>query len=331
MLMYNTDMPGRAELPTTHQLIRSTLIALVTAAALLVTVVLPAEYAVDPTGAGRLLGLTQMGEIKQQLAEEAEADAAVNVETANFDAPLTEETGAPQVAETSASTATPQEPAAAWRDEVSLFQAAVRAQPASVQAHALLGAALMEAGRAEEGVKELEVAYRAQAALPVPNPAAGIELGVAYERTGRLAEAEAVYAEVLRSVPEQPDALWRLGVVRWSQGSRAEAVRLWERTLAVAPDHARAMSDLGIAAYADGDAAKAERLWLAATRADPRAAGPWLSLGALYEARGDVQRARDAWRRFLELARYGAYPGQREQVAERLRALDAGSLPARRP
>lgn len=118
--MYNTDMPGRAELPTTHQLIRSTLIALVTAAALLVTVVLPAEYAVDPTGAGRLLGLTQMGEIKQQLAEEAEADAAVNVETANFDAPLTEETGAPQVAETSASTATPQEPAAAWRDEVTL-------------------------------------------------------------------------------------------------------------------------------------------------------------------------------------------------------------------
>jgi tetratricopeptide (TPR) repeat protein len=221
--------------------------------------------------------------------------------------------------------------AAAWRDEVSLFQAAVRAQPASVKAHALLGAALMEAGRAEEGVKELEVAYRAQAALPVPNPSAGIELGVAYERTGRLAEAEAVYAEVLRSVPEQPDALWRLGVVRWSQGSRAEAVRLWERTLAVAPDHARAMNDLGIAAYAGGDAAKAERLWLAATRADPRAAGPWLSLGALYEARGDVQRARDAWRRFLELARYGAYPGQREQVAERLRALDAGSLPARRP
>ena len=118
--MYNTDMPTRAELPTTRQLIRSTLIALVTAAALLVTVVLPAEYAVDPTGAGRVLGLTQMGEIKQQLAEEAEADAAVTVETADSDLPLTEETGAPQMAETSASTATPQAPAATWRDEVTL-------------------------------------------------------------------------------------------------------------------------------------------------------------------------------------------------------------------
>jgi hypothetical protein len=35
-------------------------IALVAAAALLVLVVLPAQYGIDPTGAGRLLGLTQM-------------------------------------------------------------------------------------------------------------------------------------------------------------------------------------------------------------------------------------------------------------------------------
>jgi hypothetical protein len=39
-------------------------------------VVLPSEYGIDPTGAGRALGLTEMGEIKTQLAEEAEADRA---------------------------------------------------------------------------------------------------------------------------------------------------------------------------------------------------------------------------------------------------------------
>lgn len=74
--MYNTDMPTRAELPSSGQLLRSTLLAAGVAAALLVTVVLPAEYGVDPTGAGRALGLTEMGEIKTQLHEEAEADAA---------------------------------------------------------------------------------------------------------------------------------------------------------------------------------------------------------------------------------------------------------------
>ncbi|EKO3433616.1 transmembrane anchor protein [Vibrio fluvialis] len=74
--MYNTDMPNRAELPTTKQLVRSTFIALGTAIVLLITVILPAEYALDPTGMGRALGLTEMGDIKAQLAQEAEEDQA---------------------------------------------------------------------------------------------------------------------------------------------------------------------------------------------------------------------------------------------------------------
>ena len=74
--MYNIDMPSRAELPSSGQLLRSTLIAAGVAAALLVTVVLPAEYGIDPTGAGRALGLAEMGEIKTQLHDEAEADRA---------------------------------------------------------------------------------------------------------------------------------------------------------------------------------------------------------------------------------------------------------------
>jgi hypothetical protein len=76
--MYNTDIPTRAELPTSAQLLRSTVIAILAAAALLVTIVLPAEYAIDPTGIGRALGLTEMGEIKAQLAEEAERDRAAD-------------------------------------------------------------------------------------------------------------------------------------------------------------------------------------------------------------------------------------------------------------
>lgn len=76
--MYNTDMPARAELPSTARLLRSTGIAIVTAGALLVAVVLPSEYGIDPTGIGSALNLTEMGEIKMQLAEEAAADAAMD-------------------------------------------------------------------------------------------------------------------------------------------------------------------------------------------------------------------------------------------------------------
>jgi hypothetical protein len=56
-------------------LIRSTLLAAGAAGAILVLFWLPAEYGIDPTGAGALTGLTEMGEIKQQLAAEAAADA----------------------------------------------------------------------------------------------------------------------------------------------------------------------------------------------------------------------------------------------------------------
>ena len=63
-------------------LIRSTLIAAVAAGAILVLFWLPAEYGIDPTGVGALTGLTEMGEIKQQLSAEAEADAQAAVASA---------------------------------------------------------------------------------------------------------------------------------------------------------------------------------------------------------------------------------------------------------
>jgi len=74
--MYNTDLPNRAELPSSRQLLRSTIIAIAVATVILVTVVLPSEYGIDPTRIGRVLGLTQMGETKMALAREAEQDRA---------------------------------------------------------------------------------------------------------------------------------------------------------------------------------------------------------------------------------------------------------------
>jgi hypothetical protein len=72
--MYNAKRPTQSELPSPGKLLRSTILAAVSAAAILVAVVLPSEYGIDPTGAGRVLGLTDMGNTKMQLAAEAEAD-----------------------------------------------------------------------------------------------------------------------------------------------------------------------------------------------------------------------------------------------------------------
>jgi hypothetical protein len=93
--MYNADVPPRSELPSSRALIKSTLIAAAVALVLLVTAILPAEYGIDPTGIGRVLGLTQMGEIKMALAKEAEAEEAAGAPAAAPSTPAAASTPVP--------------------------------------------------------------------------------------------------------------------------------------------------------------------------------------------------------------------------------------------
>lgn len=79
--MFNSEKPSLDELPSTKRLIKSTIFASLSAMLILFTVVLPAEYGIDPTGVGRVLGLTEMGEIKRELAEEAEADRQLDAQS----------------------------------------------------------------------------------------------------------------------------------------------------------------------------------------------------------------------------------------------------------
>ncbi|MAO23348.1 MAG: transmembrane anchor protein [Phycisphaerae bacterium] len=72
--MHNANIPDYTELPSNKRLFKSTIIAIVSAAIILVTIVLPAEFGIDPTGVGSLSGLKRMGEIKTALAEELKAD-----------------------------------------------------------------------------------------------------------------------------------------------------------------------------------------------------------------------------------------------------------------
>ncbi len=73
--MNNAPKPRLEDLPSKTQLFRSSIVAAIGAVVTLVTVYLPAEHAIDPTGLGRVIGLTEMGEIKRELAEEAARDA----------------------------------------------------------------------------------------------------------------------------------------------------------------------------------------------------------------------------------------------------------------
>ena len=72
--MTDFGTPARSELPSVRQLNKATAFAAATAAILLVTTILPAEYGIDPTGVGSALGLKAMGDGKQA-GQEAEKEA----------------------------------------------------------------------------------------------------------------------------------------------------------------------------------------------------------------------------------------------------------------
>jgi hypothetical protein len=116
--MYNSDTPLRAELPSSKQLLRSTILAAVSALVLLVTVVLPAEYGIDPTGIGRVLRMTEMGDIKQQLAAEAAADAAATSAAPSQAAGTTLGMASANAAQPPAPPVVVAAPKVEWRDEI---------------------------------------------------------------------------------------------------------------------------------------------------------------------------------------------------------------------
>ncbi len=116
--MYNSDTPLRAELPSSKQLLRSTILATISALILLVAVVLPAEYGIDPTGIGAVLRLTDMGAIKQKLAVEAAADSAATASAAPAQAMgAAPGLAAANAAQPVAAAAAAAKPKLEWRDE----------------------------------------------------------------------------------------------------------------------------------------------------------------------------------------------------------------------
>jgi hypothetical protein len=85
--MNNTNPLEKNAVSTSKELTRATIGAVVVAAVLALTVVLPAELGVDPTGIGHRLGLTAMGQAKATHAAAVATPAVVEqASTARRDA-----------------------------------------------------------------------------------------------------------------------------------------------------------------------------------------------------------------------------------------------------
>lgn len=143
--MKNINIPEDQDVPSTEKLIKSTFMAVAAAGVVLVTIVMPAEYGIDPTGLGETIGLKKMGEIKVSLAEEAAADRVLAAE-------------AQRKAQDAAGIAKPQdEPVAAKMQVASVVAEAVVAKPVPTASPATLNHQMQVTLAPNEGT-EIKVA-----------------------------------------------------------------------------------------------------------------------------------------------------------------------------
>ncbi len=207
--------------------------------------------------------------------------------------------------------------AAQWRDDLTLFSAAVAAVPRSTKAQLLLGESLARRGRKQEAAaaytRALDIApgnFRARAAL------AGI-----HRELGRLDQARRLYEGALADHPGLADALHGLGLLHQMRGDLAGARELWQRALRGDPNHAPSLGDLGTLHFLAGELDQAQARWERSVAVDPTLATAWFNLGLLYQRTGQLPRARAAYQRFLQLAEGEPFAAQRARAQQALGQL----------
>lgn len=144
-------------------------------------------------------------------------------------------------------------------------------------AHMGLGELMLAAGRAEEAIREFELALALQPALA----AAQLGLGNALACAGRNEEALERYEQALRLRPRLPEAEFAAGFVLARMGKPKEAENRYRRALVARPDFAAAWVNLGSLLREQGCEAFAEAALLRATELRPDLISGWINLAIL--------------------------------------------------
>jgi len=172
-----------------------------------------------------------------------------------------------------------------WRDNFSLFTAAVRDAPKSAKAHFNLGNAYAERHDADRALLEFREALR----LYPPDADAAFGIGRMYEVKGMDALALDWYARATQLNPEHLKAHLNLGLLRYRRGDFAQAETELHTGLQAVPDDARLLLALSLVAIAQGDEAGA-REYL--RRAEPLAQEDTLTKDLLAEVRHQLLSSR---------------------------------------
>ncbi|BAI71349.1 hypothetical protein AZL_007110 [Azospirillum sp. B510] len=209
---------------------------------------------------------------------------------------------------------------ARWDAAATVYAAALRVGPDSVDAQYGLALALHGQGRPGDA----EPHYRKVLATHAHLGEVHNNLGVALLDLGRFAEAAAAHREAVRLDPGDAAGWGKLGVALQRMGDGGAAEAALRKAAGFAPQSAEHWYNLACVLEAGGRAAEAAGAARIAVALDPAEAANWLALGNAAQA---AERREEAWRETAWRAAAAAVrlapsdPAARNNLANALRSL----------
>ncbi len=153
-----------------------------------------------------------------------------------------------------------------WKDEITLWEDAVKNSPASVRSHLNLGTYYSMRGRLEDAKSELMMALR----LDPNNFEIHNNLGIVFKKMGDYDRAIREFQTVIAIMPSDAMVHYNLGNVYLEQGRLQEAIQEYKANLEIVPDYDDAHNNLGIAYKRSGRLSEAIREFTTAIALNPR-------------------------------------------------------------
>ena len=178
--------------------------------------------------------------------------------------------------------------------------------PGSARAHQLLAQSYQAQGRPDDA----RAAYEAALEADPRSVELLVALGDLMRSQLRLEEAVAYYTRAAALAPKRYDVLYGLGVAHAFRREYGPAIERLRQALAVRPEAASARFNLARALLMSGQAGPAAAELEAVTATEPRMREAFYMLGRAYQALGRADDAARAFARARELASQGVPAGE---------------------
>ena len=184
-----------------------------------------------------------------------------------------------------------------WRNDLTLYEHAIRSTSRNFLAHNNLGKALDDLGDLERATAHFEQAV----AIKPDYSEANYNLGTVLQRRGDLGGARTRYESALEYRPDYPEAHNNLGFVLARQGEADTALAHYHRAVEIRPGFAIVYLNIGNLHARRGDLSKAVASYERVLESYPDHGDAHFNLAAVLEGRGDLERSERHYRRVIEL------------------------------